>query len=90
MLPFQKEIFTEFLNQSGLLIMGEGLGLNSILNSFVRLYACDKALVFLLNMSENDERRMVEELALISEELSNHFKVIDNTVSSADRYRCAN
>ncbi|KAJ2160643.1 DNA repair protein RAD16 [Coemansia sp. RSA 552] len=55
LLPFQRLILDELLDEDALCIVARGLGLNRILAELARICATSKALVFLLHASEEDE-----------------------------------
>lgn len=51
---FQREIFADFAADSGLLILGRGMGLLQLVKAFIELYSSPKLLVFLLGASEEE------------------------------------
>ena len=54
---FHRDIIKEMATESGLLVLARGLGLNTLIKSFVHLYADPKLFVFLIS-SENDDPLM--------------------------------
>jgi DNA excision repair protein ERCC-4 len=61
-LPFHKEIFSELLEEDGLLIMARGLGLHKIFLQFLRFHANSKEIVFALNVPAYLQQLWIEEL----------------------------
>ncbi|KAJ1732067.1 DNA repair protein RAD16 [Coemansia biformis] len=55
LLPFQRRVLDELLDEDALCVVARGLGLNRILAELARVCATPRALVFLVNCSEQDE-----------------------------------
>ncbi|KAJ2823656.1 DNA repair protein RAD16, partial [Coemansia erecta] len=55
LLPFQRLVLDELLDEDALCVVARGLGLNRILAELARICATPRALVFLLNASDQDE-----------------------------------
>ncbi|KAJ2734902.1 DNA repair protein RAD16 [Coemansia sp. Cherry 401B] len=55
LLPFQRQVLDDLLDEDALCIVARGLGLNRILAELARICATPRALVFLLHASEHDE-----------------------------------
>lgn len=56
---FQREIYADFIPDSGLVILGEGLGIFQLIKAFVDLYADPKTLVFLLGATPRQEGELM-------------------------------
>ncbi len=82
-LSFHKQIFTELLEEDGLLIMGKGLGIHKVFKNFVKLYCDPNCLVFLLNVSAHEQEHLLEELRM--EGIKCMPKTINTDISAADR-----
>ncbi|KAI9591455.1 hypothetical protein BDF19DRAFT_455072 [Syncephalis fuscata] len=88
-LPFQREIFTELLNEDGLLVLAKGLGVLPILVTLLQLPVERKTLVLLLNVSSVEE----QELQLALAELTGGqttIKVLKNDTMAEDRVAAYN
>ncbi|KAJ1988666.1 DNA repair protein RAD16 [Coemansia spiralis] len=55
LLPFQRQILDELMDEDALCILSRGLGLNRILAELARICATPRALVFLVNANDQDE-----------------------------------
>lgn len=86
-LDFQRRIFTDFVPESGLLLLGHGLGIDELVRGYVELYASPKLLVFVLNLSEAFEADLLQEYTAGEHELVGQvlFKVVDTTTTVARR-----
>ncbi|RKP08935.1 hypothetical protein THASP1DRAFT_14944 [Thamnocephalis sphaerospora] len=83
-LPFQRQIFTELLEEDGLLVLAKGLGLQRLLAAFLQLAAERHTLVVLLNAPADEEERLRLELAeLTSAQVT--LNVLKNDVKAEDR-----
>ena len=60
-LRYQKTLIEDFAAKSGLLVMARGLGMDSVIQSLLHLYACPQVLVFVLNVAWEDEEVVIEE-----------------------------
>jgi hypothetical protein len=85
---FQREIFADFVTDSGFLVLAKGLGLFQIVKSLVELYATPKALVFLLGATPEQETTLLQLFTGGEEQLVGHvpFKTIKNDTPSKNRY----
>ena len=61
-LKFHKEICGELLNDDGLVVMAEGLGVHEIVMRFIKLYSTSKHLVFVLNLEQERQFQICCEL----------------------------
>lgn len=86
-LAFQRRIFTDFVPESGLLLLGRGLGIDELVQSYIELYASPKLLVFVLNLSEALEADLLREYTAGEHELVGQvlFKVVDTNTAIARR-----
>lgn len=84
---YQRDVFADFVPESGLLVMGRGLGLHSMVKNLVKLYANEKFLVFLLGASLDLEEEIQGWLTNNEAALVNHipFKVIRNDTPARER-----
>lgn len=84
---YQRDVFADFVPESGLLVMGRGLGLHSMVKNLIKLYANEKFLVFLLGASSNLEEEMLGWLTGGEMTLTDHipFKLIRNDTSARER-----
>ncbi|KAJ2708646.1 DNA repair endonuclease XPF, partial [Coemansia sp. D1744] len=55
LLAFQRQVLDGLLDEDALCVVARGLGLNRILAELARVCATPRALVFLLNASDQDE-----------------------------------
>ncbi|KAJ2401040.1 DNA repair protein RAD16 [Coemansia sp. RSA 2559] len=62
LLPFQRQILDDLMDEDALCIVARGLGLNRILAELSRICATPRALVFLINASEQDENDLQQQL----------------------------
>lgn len=87
-LAYQREIFTDFLPDSGLLVMARGLGIMQIVKAYVELHARPEALVFLLGATSEEETDLMEMFTAGEGQLVNHvpFRIIKNDTPSTQRY----
>ena len=85
---FQREIFTDFVADSGLAVLGEGLGLFQLVEAFVDLYADPKTLVFLLGATPSQEQRLLAMFTGGEAQLVGHvpFRIVKNDTLSKHRY----
>jgi hypothetical protein len=75
-LPFHKKIVSELLEEDGnslrkkdtimcflgLLIIAPGLNLTTVIANLIKVYCDAKGVVFVLNLSSNDQELIIEEL----------------------------
>ncbi|KAJ2523676.1 DNA repair protein RAD16 [Coemansia sp. RSA 2049] len=62
LLPFQRQILDGLMDEDALCIMARGLGLGRILAELARICATPRALVFLVNATEQDETDLQQQL----------------------------
>lgn len=88
-LAFQREIYTELVTGSGLLVLGEGLGAWEILEAFVETYASPKFLVLLLGLDPDEEQLLLGRFTGGESQLEGHvpFSVIRNDTLAPERVR---
>ena len=84
---FQRELFADFVPESGLVVMAKGLGLFQMVKAFVELYASPKMLVFLLGATLEEELELVHLFTAGEEQLVGHvsFRIIKNDTPSKSR-----
>lgn len=56
-LPCHRDMFTEVFNEDGILVAACGLGVESVLLKFVKLYTGGTDLVFILNSYQDHQVR---------------------------------
>ncbi|KAG0050984.1 hypothetical protein BGZ83_004235 [Gryganskiella cystojenkinii] len=61
-LAFQKEIVAELVAEDALLILAKGLGLRSILGSFLQIYSQPQNLVLLINTNSEEETALRDDM----------------------------
>ena len=85
---FHRELYTDFVAESGLLVMAKGLGLFDIVKAFVDLYATPEMLVFLLGATPEQESALMRMFTGGEDQLVNHvnFKIVNNDTPSKNRY----
>jgi DNA excision repair protein ERCC-4 len=59
---FHKLIFTELLEEDGLLIISRGLGINKVIQKFLHLYCGQQEIVFALNFFPSEQQLLIEKL----------------------------
>ncbi|GAA6017470.1 hypothetical protein JCM11491_006835 [Sporobolomyces phaffii] len=65
MLPFQTEILSELTTgPDAMVVLARGLGLRSIVTTFLKVYDMPEKLVFLLNATPDEERGFAEEVGM--------------------------
>ncbi|GAA5837199.1 hypothetical protein JCM5353_001595 [Sporobolomyces roseus] len=72
LLPFQRDLLTELIpsegatptSTDGMVIMARGLGLRSVVTTFLKIYDMPEKLVFLLNATADEERGFAEEVGM--------------------------
>ncbi|KAJ2555514.1 DNA repair protein RAD16 [Coemansia sp. RSA 1933] len=62
LLPFQRQILDELIEEDALCIVARGLGLNRIVAELARICATPQVLVFLVNTSDQDEDEIQQQL----------------------------
>jgi len=87
LLPFHRDIFTQLSAESGLVVLGEGLGAWSLLKAFVEIYADPKCLVILLGLEPEEEGAMMSRFTGGEHQLTGHvpFNVVKNDTAGLDR-----
>lgn len=64
-LEFHREIFSSLLDDDGILIMAQGLGLHKVLLNFLRLHCDPSSLVLVLGVPKDEQKVIYEELRVI-------------------------
>lgn len=84
---FHRELYTEFVAESGLVVMAKGLGLLDMVKALVDLYATPEMLVFLLGATSTQEAMLLSMFTAGEEQLVDHvnFKIIKNDTSAKRR-----
>ena len=65
-LPFQREIFTELVEEDGLLVLAKGLGLSRLLAALLQLTVERQTLVLLLNVPTTEQEELQLALAQVT------------------------
>jgi DNA excision repair protein ERCC-4 len=88
-LGYQRDIYIEFVNDSGLLVLGEGLGSWELFKSFIECYADPKVLVFVLGLEPEEEDELTVQFTAGFGELVGQvpFSVIKNDTLGSERVR---
>ncbi|KAL6072820.1 DNA repair endonuclease XPF, variant 2 [Balamuthia mandrillaris] len=82
-LPFQRQILEDMLEEDGLLVLGRGLGLHKIVLNFLKLHCVPNNLVFLLNTNPAEQELFIEDLR--SEGVSRLPIVVNTDYNAAER-----
>ncbi len=87
LLRFQRKIVTELTqpapHSDGLVIVAKGLGLSSLLLTFVALHADPRALVLLLNTTPSEVEFLKRDLEALGK--SDQLNIINNETPAAQR-----
>ena len=62
LLPYENQIFLDLLQNDGLLVMAEGLGVERVLLNFIKLYCDSTHLVLIINTTEEEENFLLLKL----------------------------
>lgn len=86
-LRYQRDIYVEFVAESGLLVLGEGLGSWELLKSFIQCYADPKVLVFVLGLEPEEEDELIVHFTAGLAELVGHvpFNIVKNDTLGPER-----
>lgn len=63
-LDFHKQIFSELLEEDGILVMGVGMGLHKILLHYLKLHCDSSGLVFVLGLPKHQQRMFYEDIRM--------------------------
>ncbi|KNC82561.1 hypothetical protein SARC_05157 [Sphaeroforma arctica JP610] len=63
-LPYEAEIFSQMVDEDGLLIMGRHLGIHRLVRQFVKLYSQPTSLVIVLNTSHEERAMFIDSIAI--------------------------
>ncbi|KAI8320507.1 hypothetical protein GQ54DRAFT_298589 [Martensiomyces pterosporus] len=89
LLPFQRQILNNLLDEDALCVVARGLGLDRILAELSRVCATPRALVFLLHASEQDETDLQHQLMQMRSgedaDQAAEMRVVKNETSSSAR-----
>ena len=83
-LDFHREIFSSLLDDDGILVMAQGLGLHKILLNFLKLHCDSSSLVFVLGVSKVEQATISEELRIA--DLPKVPKSVPTESTVTDRY----
>jgi DNA excision repair protein ERCC-4 len=83
-LPFQREIFTDLVDQDGLLILAKGLGLTQILLALLQLAVERQTLILLVNVQSAEEEELQLQLAALTNGQTT-LKILKNDTKAEDR-----
>ena len=92
-LRFHRQILDDLTQQDGLVILARGLGLPQLLFHLIAQYAATSHLVFVLNLTEDQQRDINDRLTSLPTPTSSppssppHLHLINNAVSAAERQR---
>ncbi|XP_075686246.1 DNA repair endonuclease XPF [Rhinoderma darwinii] len=84
LLEFENQIFLDLFHEDGLVITARGLGIDRILQNFLKLYCDPGNLVLVLNTDTAEEEYLIEQMR--SEGVTHLPRIITNEVGSNERY----
>ncbi|XP_073398989.1 DNA repair endonuclease XPF isoform X1 [Dendrobates tinctorius] len=84
LLEYESQIFLDLFHEDGLVITARGLGIDRILQNFLRLYCDPGNLVLVLNTGTAEEEYLIEQMR--SEGVAHLPRIITNEVGSNERY----
>lgn len=84
LLEYENQIFLDLFHEDGLVITARGLGIDRILQNFLKIYCDPGNLVLVLNTDTAEEEYLIEQMR--SEEVTHLPRIITNEVSSNERY----
>ncbi|XP_068100819.1 DNA repair endonuclease XPF isoform X2 [Hyperolius riggenbachi] len=84
LLEHENQIFLDLFHEDGLVITARGLGIDRILQNFLKLYCDPGNLVVVLNTNTAEEEYLIEQLR--AEGVSHLPRIITNEVGSNERY----
>lgn len=84
LLEYENQIFLDLFHEDGLVITARGLGIDRILQNFLKLYCDPGNLVLVLNTNTAEEEYLIEQMR--AEEVTHLPRIITNEVSSNERY----
>lgn len=85
-LDFHREIFSSLLDDDGILVMAQGLGLHKVLLNFLRLHCDPSSLVLVLGVPKDEQKVIYEELRVFGVLTLPRF--ISTEYSVQERYEC--
>ncbi|XP_069841519.1 DNA repair endonuclease XPF isoform X2 [Dendropsophus ebraccatus] len=84
LLEYENQIFLDLFHEDGLVITARGLGIDRILQNFLKLYCDPGNLVLVLNTNTAEEEYLIEQMR--SEGVAHLPRIITNEVGSNERY----
>ncbi|KAM5152047.1 DNA repair endonuclease XPF isoform 2-T2 [Mantella aurantiaca] len=84
LLEHENQIFLDLFHEDGLVITARGLGIDRILQNFLKLYCDPGNLVLVLNTNTAEEEYLIEQLR--AEGVGHLPRIINNEVGSNERY----
>ncbi|XP_063790404.1 DNA repair endonuclease XPF [Pseudophryne corroboree] len=84
LLEHENQIFLDLFHEDGLVITARGLGIDRILQNFLKIYCDPGNLVLVLNTNTAEEEYLIEQLR--SEGVTHLPRIITNEIGSSDRY----
>ncbi|KAM8934621.1 DNA repair endonuclease XPF [Pelodytes ibericus] len=84
LLEHENQIFLDLFHEDGLVIAARGLGIDRILQNFLKLYCDPGNLVLVLNTNTAEEEYLIEQLR--SEAVAHLPRIITNEIVSSERY----
>ncbi|XP_044160730.1 DNA repair endonuclease XPF [Bufo gargarizans] len=84
LLEYENQIFLDLFHEDGLVIAARGLGIDRILQNFLKLYCDPGNLVLVLNTNTAEEEYLIEQMR--SEGVTDLPRIVTNEVSSNERY----
>lgn len=85
LLEYETELLAELMEEDALVIMAKGLGIDRIIFKAVQPFCCPESLVFVLNMTDQEQLFMSEELSAVG--VQHLPSIITGETLSADRER---
>ncbi|XP_053550306.1 DNA repair endonuclease XPF [Bombina bombina] len=84
LLEHESQLFLELFHEDGLVITARGLGIDRILQHFLRLHCDPGSLVLVLNTHTAEEEYLIEQLR--SEGVTHLPRIITNEIASSERH----
>ncbi|XP_066432304.1 DNA repair endonuclease XPF [Eleutherodactylus coqui] len=84
LLEYENQIFLDLFHEDGLVITARGLGIDRILQNFLKLYCDPGNLVLVLNTGTAEEEYLIEQMR--TEGVAPLPRIVTNEVASNERY----
>ncbi|XP_075422255.1 DNA repair endonuclease XPF [Ascaphus truei] len=84
LLEYENQIFLDLFHEDGLVITARGLGIDRILQNFLKLHCDPGNLVLVLNTNTAEEEYLIEQLR--SEGVTHLPRIVTNEIAGSERY----